>query len=275
MTTLKQALKKKLSKKELSLVVGSFDVVGDIAIIEIPRGLGRKQQIIANALLDLYQNVKVVAKKADIHKGKYRTQKIIVLAGEKRKTTEHKESGIRMQLDVEKCYFSSRLSTERLRISKQVKKNEKILVMFSGVAPYPLVIAKNSKAKKITGIEWNPTAHKFAEKNIVLNKVQDQIKVLKGDVRVVVPKLKQKFDRIVLMMPKTAEKFIDTALLASKKGTIIHLYNFGTEQEFSQIKEKVLKACVLSKKKCRILRLVKCGQHSPRKYRVCVDFKLV
>jgi len=81
-------------------------------------------------------------------------------------------------------------------VAKQVKKNERILVMFSGIAPYPVVFAKNTEAKKIVGVEWNPTAHKFAEKNIIINKVQDKVEVIKGDVRKIVPKLK-KFDRIV------------------------------------------------------------------------------
>jgi len=275
MTTLKQALRKKLSKKEIELVVGSYDLIGDIAIIEIPKELVKKQKIIANTLLELVKPIKVVAKKSGIHSGRYRTQKLVVLAGEKRKTTEHKESATRLQLDTERCYFSPRLSSERLRIAKQVKKNEKILVMFSGIAPYPIVLAKNTKAKKIVGVEWNPTAHKFAEKNIVLNKVQDKVEVFKGDVRKIVPELKQKFDRIVLAMPKTAEKFIETALSAAKKGTTIHLYNFGSEDQFKQIKEKVLKECKRSKRKARTLRVVKCGQYSPRVFRVCVDFKLV
>ena len=39
-----------------------------------------------------------------------------------------------------------------------------------------------------------------------------------GDVRDVVPKLKKKFDRILMPLPKSAEEFLDIALSASKKG---------------------------------------------------------
>ncbi|GAG47225.1 unnamed protein product, partial [marine sediment metagenome] len=126
----------------------SYDVVGDILILN--EKATRKQ---ADSLLKLLKNIKTVLKKKGIHKGKYRTQKLSFLAGRKEKETIHKESGCVFKLDVEKCYFSSRLGSERLRIAKQVKLNEKILVMFSGVGVYPIIISKNSKAEEIYGIE--------------------------------------------------------------------------------------------------------------------------
>jgi hypothetical protein len=43
------------------------------------------------------------------------------MSGEKRTETTHKENGVNIKLDVEKCYFSPRLSQERLRIAKLVK----------------------------------------------------------------------------------------------------------------------------------------------------------
>ena len=274
MASLKQALKKKLTKKELSAMHSSFDVVGNIAIIEIPDEIKKKEKIIAQTMIGLFKPVKTVVKKSGIHYGKYRRQKLKVIAGEKKKVSEYKESGVQMKVDLEKCYFSSRLGTERLRITKQVKPKEKILVMFSGVAPYPLVLAKNSKPEIICGIELNPVAHKYAEENIKRNKMQDKIKLYKGDVVKIVPKLKQKFDRILMPMPKTSITFLETAFKAAKKGTIIHFYTFGREKEFKEIRDNIKAECKKHKKKCRILRTVKAGHYAPGVYRVCVDFKL-
>ncbi|MBW2986756.1 class I SAM-dependent methyltransferase family protein, partial [Candidatus Woesearchaeota archaeon] len=183
--------------------------------------------------------------------------------------------GVRLKIDLEKCYFSSRLGTERLRIAKQIKPGEKILVMFSGVAPYPLVIAKNAEPKFIYGIELNPVAHKFAKENIMLNKAQDKITLYKGDVVKVVPNLKQKFDRILMPMPKTALTFLEAAFKAAKKGTIIHFYTFGKEEEFKDLRDQIKAECKKHKKKCRILKTVKAGNYAPGVYRVCIDFKLV
>lgn len=272
---LKEVLKNKLTKKELSLVCSGFDIVGNIAVIEIPDELKKKQKIIANAVLKLNPHIKTVLKKSGIHYGEYRRQKMVYLAGVKTKIAEHKESGIKMLVDVEKCYFSSRLGTERLRIAKQVKPDEEILVMFSGVAPYPLVFARNSRAKVVYGIEKNPVAHKLAEKNVVLNKFWEKIMLIRGDVKQVVPMMHKKFDRILMPMPKTAVEFLPVAFKAAKKGTVIHYYDFGREKEFNFLKEKVKKACKENKKKCKILKTVKCGNYSPGVYRVCVDFKII
>lgn len=275
MVTLKQALGKKLSKRQLELVPSSFDVVGNIAVIEIPEELKNKEKLIAETMIDLFKPVKTVVKKSGIHYGKYRRQKLEVLAGEKTKVADYRESGVSILVDLEKCYFSSRLGTERLRIAKQVKKGEAVLVMFSGVAPYPLVIARNAEPDVVYGVEMNPVAHRYAAENVKLNKLQDKINLYKGDVVEVIPKFKKKFDRILMPMPKTSLTFLGTAFRAAKKGTIIHFYTFGREEEFQEIRDKIKAECKKHKKKCRILRTVKAGHYAPGVYRVCVDFKLL
>lgn len=271
---LKQALENKLTKKELSLLVRSFDVVGNISIIEIPKRLEKKEKLIAQTLLLLFKNIKTVVKKMGSHKGIYRTQKLKIIAGEKNKITEHKENNVRIKLNVEKCYFSPRLSNERLRISKQIKKNENVLVMFSGVGVYPLVFAKNSFAKKIYGIELNSIAHKYALENIKLNKLEDKLNLFNYDVKKIDNKFKIKFDRIIMPLPKDAENFLESAFKVSKKGTLIHFYAFSKEDEFDNVKELIINKCKRYKKKCKILNIIKCGQNAPREYRICVDFKL-
>jgi len=183
-----------------------------------------------------------------------------------------KDAGIKV--DVEKCYFSPRLSNERLRITKQIKPKEKVLVMFSGVAPYPIVIARNTKIKKIICVELNPIAHKFALENLKLNKVEDAINLYKGNVAEVVPKL-GKFDRILMPLPKSADHFLPTALKASKKDTKIHFYCFSSEEDLKYFKDLIKKECSKARKKCRILRAVKAGSHKPRVYRYCIDFKVI
>lgn len=275
MTTLKEALKGKLSKKELALIGRSFDTLGDIAIIEIPEQLEKKEKLIGETLLKINKQINVVCKKQGIHSGTFRTQKLKIIAGQRRKTTEYKENNVKIRLHAEKVYFSPRLSSERKRIMQQVKKDESVLIMFSGVAPYCLVIGKNTKAKEIYGIEINPEAHKFALENIKLNKLENKIKLFNGDVRLILPKINKKFDRIAMPLPKSAEDFLDTALDASKKGTIIHFYDFLKKEEFEKAKEKIKKACELKNKKYRILGVNKCGSFGPGKFRICVDFKVL
>ena len=270
---LKVALKGKLSKKELDNLVRSYDIFGDIAIIEIPEVLEKKEKLIASALLEMVKPVKVVVRKVGGHKGQLRLQKFKILAGERRKTALYKENGVRMKIHIEKVYFSTRFGTERLRIANQIKKGEDVLIMFSGAAPFPLVFAKNSEARKIIGVELNKAGHEMGEENVRLNKFK-HIELYCGDVRAVVPKLKKKFDRVCMPLPKGGEHYLDIALGAVKKGGIVHFYVFLGEDAFGEAKKKVKEACKKAKKSCKILGLTKCGQQSPRVWRICVDFRI-
>ena len=267
--TLEQILKGKLNKKELGLLTKAFDVIGDIAILEIEEELLSKKKIIADAILKVNKNVNTVVRKVGEHKGKYRIQDCEYLAGEKRFETLHKESGVSVKLDVRKVYFSPRLSNERLRVSSLVKPGEEVLVMFSGVGIYPFVIAKYGKAKEIYGVEINPVACKYADENIIINKAKN-IKLFCGDVAKVGPKLNKKFDRIIMPLPKESTSFLDLAFKVLKRNGIIHLYCFSAEEGIQDIIELIKKKC-----NCEVISLVKCGQQSPRIWRYCIDFRFL
>jgi len=234
----------------------SFDIVGDIAIFN-----KKITKIQAKNILDSHKNIKVVAYKSGKYSGRLRTPKITILAGERRKTTTHKESGCTFKLDIEKCYFSSRSGSERLRIARLVKKNEFVLVMFSGIAAFPIVISKNSKAKEIHAIELGKTPHKYAKENIKLNKINN-VKLHQGDVKRILPKIKKNFDRIIMPLPKSAESYLNLALKKLKPKGTIHLYTFANESQFKDLKKKYKK-----------VKITKAGQYSPKVYRVCLDFK--
>ena len=272
---LKHYLKNKLNAKELELVPTSFDVVGDIMIFSgFPKELVKKEKLIGETILKNYHHIKTVLKKTKKYSGKFRTPKLKVIAGEKKKETIHKENNVLLKLDVEKVYFSPRMSSERKRVADLIKPNESILVMFSGAGVYCLVIAKNTKCKEVYGIEINPRAHKYALENIKKNKLENKIKSFLGDVREMMPKIDKKFDRILMPLPKGGEDFLDLALRHIKNKGIVHFYDFEHENEFYKAEGEIKKACEKSKKKYKILRVVKCGQYSPGFYRICTDFQV-
>ncbi|MEM3373769.1 MAG: tRNA (guanine-N1)-methyltransferase [Candidatus Woesearchaeota archaeon] len=256
----------------------SYDIIGDIIIIEL-KGYTKKEEIdIAKALLKINKNIKTILKKSGIFEGEFRTRKLSFVYGENKKETIHKENNVKIKLDVEKVYFSPRLSTERKRIYEQIKKPETILVMFSGSGVYPIVISKNTIAKNIIAIEKNEIAHKYALENQKINKTEN-ILFINGDVKTEIPKLASKkiyFDRILMPLPKGAENFLDLAFLVSKKNTIIHFYDFEQETEIYKSEEKIKNAINNYNKKIHyeIKKIVKCGQYSPGKYRICVDFEI-
>ncbi len=280
-----------LTKTEQKLLPRAFDVIGDILILELPDKLVKKEKQIAEAYLEMYNNIKTVVKKSAAHSGVYRTRKVTVLAGENRKETVHRESGLQFKVHIGKMYFSPRLGNERLRIARLVKhkntgvfslktqrvlkKGEEVLVMFSGASPYCCVIAKHSHAKIVYGVEINPQGHKYGLENVHLNKLTDKVKLYCGDVRKVLPRLQKQFDRIVMPLPKTGEEFLPLALKYVKKGGTIHYYAFLDEKLIeTEGVERIIAICKKLKKKCKVLRAVKVGQHAPYVWRVCYDVKV-
>lgn len=273
--TVDDVLKGKLTAKELELFPRTQEVVGEILILEIPDELMKKEKIIAEAYLKANKQISTVVKKSDIHTGEFRTRKVTVLAGKKTKETVHRENGVELKLDLERTYFSARSGSERLRIAKMVKPGEEVLVMFSGAAPYPLVIAKNSEVRHVYGIELNPLAHNYAVENVQRNNLQDRVTIMHGDVKHKIPPLKKQFDRVVMPLPKTGEQFLDLALLKVKKGGFIHLYSFLDESEIDLYAKKVKDICRKLGYPVKVLRKVKCGQFSPGVFRVCLDMKVL
>ncbi len=272
--SLRTLLSKILNEEELKLMPRAFDVIGDIAIIEVPPELENKKREIGKVLLS-FKHIKVVAAKAGVFEGQYRTRKLEIIAGENRKETLHKEFGCKYLLNVEEVYFSERLGNERLRIAEQVKENEKILCMFAGVGPYPILIAKRMKEKKknveIYAIELNPVAYKYLVENVRINKVN--VKCILGDVKIETPKLKMKFDRIIMPLPKDAGNFLETALNAINDRGIIHYYGFSSDKKI--FAEEVKNKCKEYGYKTEILNTVECGAYAPRINRVCVDLKIM
>lgn len=270
---LEDELKKILSEEEMQLVSKSQDVMGDIAIIEIPDVLISKEKIIAEVFLKCTPSINTVLKKGK-HEGEFRLQKLNYLAGIDKKETIHVENGARIFLHVEDVYFSPRMANERLRIAKLVQPKEEVLVMFSGAAPYPLVIAKNSEAKFIEGVEINPKGKEYGDISIKKNKLSN-VCLYTGDVYQVVPKLQRKFDRVVMPAPHNANTFLKVALNALKEKGFIHFYDFVHEDNFEKRAEDLIKEAAINGRIAKLLGVHKVGQNKPRMYRTCIDLEIV
>ncbi|PKP54484.1 MAG: tRNA (guanine-N1)-methyltransferase [Candidatus Altiarchaeales archaeon HGW-Altiarchaeales-3] len=271
--SLKESLKDKLTEDELKLLPSSYDLIGDIAVLEIPDELKNKGELIGNSLLETFKNIKVVADKRSNVGTEFRTRMVRVIAGENRTETIHKEQGCVYKLDVENSYFSPRSGTERMRVVKQIKDDEKVLVMFAGIGPFAILAAKNTDAD-VFAIELNPDAAGYMKENIKLNKVN--VHAICGDVRIETPKLIKnfvKFDRIIMPLPKDAEHFLDVALSGVKIGGIIHFYCFAHTTEDASLKVKEI--CEKLNYEIEILDAVECGSYSPCLSRMCVDFRVV
>ncbi|MBU2617225.1 MAG: class I SAM-dependent methyltransferase family protein [Euryarchaeota archaeon] len=209
----REVLRGKLSEEELRHVRRRYEVIGDIAIIDVPAEIEHRKMVIANTLTYL-QNINVVLQKiGDVH-GENRIRDYDLLLGDRTETI-HKENGYRFKLDPTKVYFTGELASERKRVLDQVRNGETILCTFAGIGPYPIAIAKHRDVR-IYAIEINPIAYRYMNENLELNKVADKICAICGDVRDVVPSIGECFDRIIMPTP-IGDDFLDLDLDFLKK----------------------------------------------------------
>ena len=253
----------------------AYDIIGNIAIVKFKEGTSKEdKKNLAKSILEKQNNVYTVLEKIEKVSGKLRTFKTRFLAGKNTKETIHRESGCLFKLNVEKCYFSPRLSNDRLEIAKRIK-GGKVICLFSGVAPYPIIIAKHTSASKVVAIELNKECTKYAKENKILNKIGDKLEILQGDVNKIVPKLakKEKFDYIVMNRPQLKDTFLSSSLKASKKSSIVFYHGFG--KDIKEIKKEIEQECKKNKKKIKFLESWINGDISPYTYRFTIVFKVL
>ena len=222
---LKKALENILSDKDTKDLVSAFDQIGDIIIVRIPDSLISKKKIIGKALLEQVKTAKSVFHQSSPVEGDFRTRNLELIEGDEKTETEYKENGCRFIVDVEKAFFSPRLSTERERISNLVNDNDVIINMFGGVGMFSLLAAKK-KSCTVYNIDINPVASKLCEENIKLNKLKGNVISLNGDATEIIKKqLQDKADRVLMLLPERSDEFLDIAISSLRKNGVIHYYS--------------------------------------------------
>jgi tRNA (guanine37-N1)-methyltransferase len=223
---LKKALEGVLTEQESAELYSAFDQIGDIIVVRIPESLLSKKKIIGEALLQAVHPTRSVFYQSSDVSGDFRTRNLEVIAGEDNTETEYKEYGCRFKVDVEKVFFSPRLSTERKRIADLVQDGEILINMFGGVGMFSIVAAK-MKNCTVYNIDLNPYAAKLCEQNIKLNKkLKGKIISINGDAaQVVKDQLQNTGDRTLMLLPERSDEFLDSAILATKSCGIIHYYS--------------------------------------------------
>mgnify|MGYP001144633633 CR=1 FL=1 len=238
---LKALLADRLKPIELKLLYRSYDIVGEIAIVRLPEHLQNRTQIIAEAIMQTHKHIKTVLCQAGPVSGDLRLRKLEWVAGERKFETTYREHGCVFKVDLEKCYFSPRLSYERMRISRQVQPNEVVVNMFAGVGCYSILMAKHSQAEKIYSIDINPVAIEYMRENIRLNRVEGRVVPLLGDAKKIIEeRLTNTANRVLMPLPEKAYEYLDCAVSALKSaGGWIHYYDFEHAKKHENPIEKV------------------------------------
>ena len=239
--TLEEALVDELPEPIIKLIPKSYDIIGNIAIIEfdrfdslnIDKALLYKKKV-AKAIIQVNKIVEIVYEKTSEIKGQYRLRELRLISGKDEPETIHKENNCVFKLDVKNTYFTPRLVFERKRLSLfNFVKGEVIVDMFAGVGPISIQIAKTNDVQ-IYSFDINPMAYKYMIENIDLNKLVGKIFAYNIDVVELMNSsnelgkfLEDDVDRIIMNLPEQSNDYIDVACFLMKKtGGILHFYQF-------------------------------------------------
>lgn len=273
--TLTEELTGKLPTNLLEVLPESLDIIGDIAVIELPEDLKLHERTIGEGVVAVNRNVRVVLAKAGAVSGKERIRPVRFLAGEERTTTVHREFGCRIKVDLAKAYFSPRLSHEHHRIASMVKSGERVVDMFAGVGPFSIMIAKGLSNVEVDAIDDNPEAVKLLKQNIDANNPRGTVRVWHGDAeKVVRTHLAGVATRVIMNHPSRSYEFIPAgceALLPD--GGIIHYYAFadGADCELRATDEFVKGMIGCGWKLRQLLGTRKVRGVAPMRWQVVVD----
>lgn len=266
--------------------IKSYDIYGNIALVKFSKNIKiYEKKKFALELLKKLKSVKTILEKSGKFKGRLRKQETKFIAGENSREVVYRENDCIFRFNIDKTYFSPRLSNERKEIASFIKKKDKVLVMFAGAAPFSVAIARKTGAK-VWSNEINKEANKYGRLNAELNKVKDKITFLDGDIKRVAKRIKGRlivkgslvplqFDVIVMPRPQLKDSFLQEAFKLSKKDTRVFYYDFCKEDEIKNIVNKVETEAKKSKNKIKILKVKKAGEIGPYRYRIRVDFKVL
>jgi tRNA (guanine37-N1)-methyltransferase len=289
-------------------VTKGFDLIGDVALMNsLPQGyeeFGTNElQELGRAILQKNKVIKIcVARTRPLNGVERAAGKLMRLAGPERSPliTTHTEGGIKCVIDLETCFFSSRMGPERRRICQQVARGENVLVLFAGVGMEALQIAGRTEAKEIVAVEWNQSAvscahkgHKLLARNKAVKCMgaTDRLHIIEGNVLDILPTLKlNHFDRILAPRPKegsmdgdlgdgdSGAEFLDALLpVLKEEGGECHWYDFCAEHEFptcDRTRRLVESICSMHGLGVRVIHVANAGTVAKRQLRICMDFRL-
>jgi tRNA (guanine37-N1)-methyltransferase len=229
---LRQAVGSTLHSDIVNQLPRSYDIVGDIGMLELGDELQPFSKIIGAALMNLNPRLRLVVQKTEKTSGQYRIRGIEVVTGSGNTETVHIEFSLKFHLDIAKVYFNPRLSSERMRVASQVNDREVVVDMFAGVGTYSILIAKKQPGARVYSIDLNPNAYHYLMENIFENKVADRITPYLGDAKDFASKSSGIADRVIMNLPSDSQAFLGAAAkLLRKDGGTVHFYRFVSRGE--------------------------------------------
>lgn len=273
--SLPEALADRLSPEDLALLPRAYDLIGEIAVLEIPPELEGRSSLIGETFLEIHPNFTTVLAKGGAISGTTRVRQYHLLAGEDTTKTIHTEYGCRFAVDLRKAYFSPRLLEEHNRVAELVDEDELVIDMFCGVGSFAIHIAKRTNSKVIA-IDINPEAISLLKESLSLNRLRGEIQPVSADAREYLSGLDVQADRIIMNHPSGARDFVADACSVLKEGGTLHYYDFmGGEAPEDTLRERItalVQAMGRSIEEITLVRRVR--DSAPYEYQMVADIRI-
>jgi tRNA (guanine37-N1)-methyltransferase len=293
----REALAKLLPPEKARLMYGAYDIIGNLIVTKVPYELEDHEREVGEALHMVHPRVRrvfrVIGETEEIERNR---QLRLIWSEPKRRSAEssdlssnlgrtvYKEHGCRFVVDVEKVFFTPRLSYERMRIAEQVKPGEVAANIFGGVGTYSIIIAKVCpRVERVYTIDVNPFAHELAKENTIINRCSEKVIPILGDAKAICGgQLKDLCTRVIMPLPEAASSFLDSAVMAMKEENEC-MINFYAEISGKEVENKTHKIIEQTKKTIMSCGVKSCEASSwrivrevgPRKYHIAIDLRTV
>jgi tRNA (guanine37-N1)-methyltransferase len=210
-----------LSPELRALAPRAFDMLGHVGILRLSDEAEPHAAAIAQALLESHVNLRTVAVDSGVQ-GQWRVRSLVVVAGEESLVVQHRENGLRFEVDLQQVFFSPRLAAERARIAALVRPGERLLDAFAGVGPFAISAAR--AGAQAVAVDGNPAAERWVRRNCEFNSISSgSFEFHTGLAEELVPGLGS-FDRVIVNHPTGSLDFAAVGLAALASGGVLHLY---------------------------------------------------
>lgn len=215
---------------------------GDVAILP-PRDVLPEADVLAHAeaLLQL-RSVRSVAVLERQSSGEDEGRRVAKhVAGDPDLRITYKESGVEFRLDLRRRL--SRLNKaqgscdERLRISRQVREGERILVLGSGIGLTACLLGKLTKCGEVVGVDTDSVANEFAVANVERNRLAGRVESVVGDP--FAPPPMGVFDRVCAFLPWQLDgvplplaEVMRPGVSVLSPGGVLHCYSHESQEQF-------------------------------------------
>ncbi|XP_026670448.1 tRNA (guanine(37)-N1)-methyltransferase isoform X2 [Ceratina calcarata] len=159
----------------------SFSLIGHIVHLNLRDAHLPYKNIIGEVYLDTVPSARTVVNKTNAIDTTFRNFTMEILAGDKDTVTTVKEHGFTYELDFSQVYWNTRLSTEHHNLVMLMKPKDVLYDVFAGIGPFAVPAAR--KGVKVFANDLNPESYKWLQRNMIINKVKNNVKCFNMDGR--------------------------------------------------------------------------------------------